>query len=195
MARFTTIALSLVLQCLVFRSVLAIPNPANTLTPATLAQHDPWKWFWISSDGTQIISIPGPYTYGFSNFHGSQIPQPGLAKFLFECEFGLFGQVPPSGAGVWTPYPAGTYTCNGNVPNLPTSLHVRLADNGVGWTMAYHDLAFLIKMLHDTQGVEEESPFFSFLFNYTPDVDKVPYQRVANGEWVKSVGNVAAATS
>ena len=135
------------------------------------------------------------YTFGFNNFHGAQIPQPGLAKFLFECEFGLFDKVPASGQGVWTPSPAGKYACNGNVPNLSTTLRIALAANPIGWKMAYHDLAFLIKVLHDTQGVEKESPFFDFAFNYTPDVGRVPYARVANGEFVRSFGNGGVTTS
>ena len=63
-----------------------------------------------------------------------------------------------------------------------------LVENTVGWKMAYHDLAFLIKVLHDTEGVKDEAPFFDFIFNYTDELDERPYERVVNGEWVKRFG-------
>lgn len=132
------------------------------------------------------------YTLGFSNYHGAATPRPGLAKFLFDCEFGLFGQVPASGSGVWTPYPYGKYVCNGNIPGM---VRMYLAENTVGWKMAYHDLAFLLKVLHDTEGVKDEAPFFDFVFNYTDELDDHPYQRVVNGEWVKTYSGTAVTSA
>lgn len=37
-----------------------------------------------------------------------------------------------------------------------------LVDDTVGCEMVYCDLAFLIKVLYDTEGVKEEAPFFDF---------------------------------
>lgn len=44
---------------------------------------------------------------------------------------------------------------------------MNLVDITDGWKTAYHDLAFLIKVLHDTVGVKDETLFFDFIFNYT----------------------------
>ncbi|CAD6594089.1 MAG: hypothetical protein ASARMPRED_008517 [Alectoria sarmentosa] len=172
-----------------------------------------WTWFWISGDGSQIVPVNGPrdkptnltatetllaagnghsYTFGFANYHGAATPRPGLAKFLFDCEFGLFGQVPASGLGVWTPYPQGKYICNGNLPGM---VRMSLVDNTVGWKMAYHDLAFLIKVLHDTEGVKDEAPFFDFEFNYTDELGSTPYQRIMNGEWVRTYSGTTATSA
>lgn len=142
---------------------------------------------------TNLTSANGhSYTFGFANYHGSATPRPGLAKFLFDCEFGLFGQVPALGSGVWTPYPQGKYVCNGNLPGM---IRTNLVENSVGWKMAYHDLAFLIKVLHDTEGVKDVAPFFDFVFNYTNELDDTPYQRILNGEWVRTYSGTAATSA
>ncbi|CAF9936683.1 hypothetical protein IMSHALPRED_010857 [Imshaugia aleurites] len=193
---------------------ISASNPRSNSTESAQAGKLPgWTWFWISSDGSQIVPVAGPqdkprnlttpyslsaaenghsYTFGFANYHGAATPRPGLAKFLFDCEFGLFGQVPASGLGVWTPYPQGKYVCNGNLPGM---VRMNLVDNTVGWKMAYHDLAFLIKVLHDTEGVKDEAPFFDFVFNYTDELDDHPYQRIVNGEWVKTYGGTGATSA
>ena len=74
-------------------------------------------------------------------------------------------------------------------------VRMNLVDNSVGWKMAYHDLAFLIKVLHDTEGVKDEAPFFDFIFNYTDELDDHRYQRVVNGEWVRRYGSTAATSA
>ena len=79
--------------------------------------------------------------------------------------------------------------CNGNLPGV---IRMNLVENSVGWKMAYHDLAFLIKVLHDTEGVKDEAPFFDFVFNYTDELEERGYQRVVNGEWVKKYGGVVS---
>lgn len=39
-------------------------------------------------------------------------------------------------------------------------------------------------MLHDTRGVDEGgAQWFDFVFNYTPEVDTTPYERVVEGKW------------
>ncbi|KAM0800984.1 hypothetical protein BDR22DRAFT_888998 [Usnea florida] len=207
--------LSSVITFLYFLSVvstLSLPASSSALNLLSHSQgnatnslqlpSNEWTWLWISGDGSQIVPINGPqdtptnltgsanghsYTFGFANYHGTPTPRPGLAKFLFDCEFGLFGQVPAS-TGVWTAYPGGKYVCNGNLPGM---IRMNLVENSVGWKMAYHDLAFLIKVLHDTEGVKDEAPFFDFVFNYTDELEKRGYQRVVNGEWVKRYGGVS----
>ena len=131
------------------------------------------------------------YTFGFSNNHGPGTPRPGLAKFLFDCEFGLFDATPASGLGVWTPYPRGKYICNGN---LQGQLLMNLIPNTIDYKMAIHDLAFFNKVLHDTRGVEDSAPFFDFVFNYTPELDTTPYERVVEGQWRSKYGDVTAAS-
>lgn len=61
--------------------------------------------------------------------------------------------------------------------------------------MAIHDLAFFNKVLHDTRGVEAGgAPFFDFVFNYTPELDTVPYERVVEGQWRSKFGDGAGAS-
>ena len=72
---------------------------------------------------------------------------------------------------------------------------MNLVENTLDWKMAYHDLAFLINVLHDTEGVKDEAPFFDFIFNYTDELDTHPYQRVVNGEWVKAYDGTAVKSS
>lgn len=60
--------------------------------------------------------------------------------------------------------------------------------------MAIHDLAFFNKVLHDTRGVEDSTPFFDFIFNYTPELDTTPYERVVEGQWKNKYGDVTAAS-
>ena len=137
-----------------------------------------------------ILNGGHSYEFGFGNWHGASTPQPGLAKYLFECEFELFGQVPASGLGVWRPYPRGHYVCNNG--QLSGMIRVDLDDNDVGYNMAYHDLAFVLKVLHDTEGVKAEVPFFDFHVNYTPDVDERPPETVMHGSWVNAVRGVTS---
>ncbi len=159
------------------------PSAAGTFTEHRHSQDKPTN---LSASDGLLAAANGPsYTFGFANYHGAATPRPGLAKFLFDCEFGLFGQVPASGLGVWTPYPQGKYDCHGNLPGV---IRMSLVENTVGWKMAYHELAFLIKVLHHTEGVKDEAPFFDFIFNYTDELHERPYERVVNGEWVKIFG-------
>ena len=214
-----------------------------TLSPSSsLTAHENttgWTWFYVSGDGSQILSIKGPWVLlvrasspkkkktnirflqlkrnlslnssaaaktslrricsprahptatRFSNNHGPATPRPGLAKFLFDCEFGLFDATPASGLGVWTPYPRGKYICNGN---LDGQLLMTLVSNTIDYKMAIHDLAFFNKVLHDTRGVEDSAPFFDFVFNYTPELDSTPYERVVEGQWRSKYGDVTVAS-
>jgi len=120
------------------------------------------------------------YKFGFGSWHGTEIPRPGLAKFLFQCEFNLFGQIAAPGQGVWTPYPRGRYVCNGELPGM---VRVDLDENNVGWKMAYHDLAFVLKVLHDSEAVKDKVPFFDFHVIYTPETEGTPEETVAYGSW------------
>lgn len=146
--------------------------------------------------GTSVLTgtygVTGPYSgdsyvFGFANFHGAAHPRPALAKFLFECEFGLFGQIPASDPGVWTPYPDAVYGCYGD----PGVLSMKRVEQSTGWLMAYHDLAFLIKVLHDTQGVKDEAPWFDFQFGWSNRTGVYPHVPIINGKWDRSYGTTA----
>ena len=75
-------------------------------------------------------------------------------------------------------------------------IRMSLLENFVGWEMAYHDLAFSIKVLHGTEGVKDEAPFFDFgsITKSTDELDSQPYQkqRVVDGECVKVYDDTAA---
>ena len=93
---------------------------------------------------------------------------------------------------MWTPYPGGKYECKGNLPGV---VRIKVVKNVYGWKMAIHDIAFLIKVVHEIEGVKDESQFFDFVVNYTNNLDAHPYQTVASGEWEKSDASTTAATS
>ena len=131
------------------------------------------------------------YTFSFGNYHGPAIPRPGLAKFLFDCEYGLFDQTPASGRGVWTPYPRGKYVCKGD---LDGAVSLKMIGNHFGWNLAIHDIAFLIKMMHEIEGVKDGSRFFDFVVNYTNESDMDTFETVAYGKW-ESTGAITAVTS
>ena len=104
--------------------------------------------------------------------------RPGLAKFLFNCEFYLLDEIAKPGRGVWFPTPQHKYVCNGDLPGM---VRIDLAQNDVGWNAAYHDIAFIIKVLHDVKAVEDETPFFDFHVNYTPELGEREYETMAYG--------------
>ena len=49
--------------------------------------------------------------------------------------------------------------------------------------MTIQDVAFLIKVMHDVEGVKDGSRFFDFVVNYTNESDMHPFQPVAYGRW------------
>ena len=62
-----------------------------------------------------------------------------------------------------------------------------LVENTIDYEMTYHDLAFVLKVLHDEEAVKDETFFFDFEFNYSPDTTTTPtLQRVMDGEWVRA---------
>ena len=71
---------------------------------------------------------------------------------------------------------------------------MRLISNTIDYKMAIHDLAFFNRVLHDTRGVEVSTPFFDFVFNYTPELDTTPYERVVEGQWKSKYGDGTAAS-
>ena len=133
------------------------------------------------------------YTFSIDNHHGDKpFPSPAFSEYLFDCVFQLFKQVPRGGEGAQSPYPDGRYACN--LSQLPGTVRVDLVPNTIDYKMAYDDLAFVLKVLHDEEAIKKETWFFDFEFNYTPDQKTTPdLQRVMNGQWVKAPrpGNLA----
>ena len=133
------------------------------------------------------------YTVSFGNHHGPVTPRPGLANFLFECEFGLIDQMPSSSAqGKWTPYPQGKYACT---TDSPGTLGMRVVKNDFGWSMAYRDIGFLIKVVYYKQALQSSAQSFDFVVNYTNDRDRHRFRTVAYGEWRNTNGNTAGTSS
>ena len=144
-----------------------------------------------ATNGLPTSANGDTYTFSFGNYHGAATPRPGLAKFLFDCEYGLFGQTPASGRGVQTPYPRGKYICRGDINGV---VDLRLIGNRFGWSLTIHDIAFLIKVMHEIEGVKDGSRYFDFVVNYTNESDLHPYETVAYGKW-ESTGAITAVTS
>lgn len=65
--------------------------------------------------------------------------------------------------------------------------------NHFGWSLTIHDVAFLIKTMHDIEGVKDGSRFFDFVVNYTDGLDMRAFETVAYGKW-ESTGAVTAGT-
>ena len=57
-----------------------------------------------------------------------------------------------------------------------------------------HDVAFLIKVMHDIEGVKDGSRFFDFVVNYSNESGVRPFETVAYGKW-DSTGGITAGTS
>ena len=71
-------------------------------------------------------------------------------------------------------------------------VRVDLVENTIQYEMAYHDLAFVIKVLHDEEAVKDETYFFDIEFNYNPNITTTPdLQRVMDGQWVRAFRNDA----
>lgn len=68
-------------------------------------------------------------------------------------------------------------------------------EQSTGWLMAYHDLAFLTKVLHDTQGIKNEAPWFKFQFGWSNQTHVYPHVPIVNGKWDESYSSTAATSS
>lgn len=63
--------------------------------------------------------------------------------------------------------------------------------NHFGWSLAIHDIAFLIKEVHRCQGDKEQVRYFDFVVNYSKEEGGRKMQTVAYGEWESSEGRAA----
>ena len=79
---------------------------------------------------------------------------------------------------------------NGNAPG--SKLEMTLKQNTARWDMAWHDIGFLLKVLHDVEAVKDESQFFAFEANYTPDLSEMTYQKVVGGTWMAPIGETSS---
>ena len=137
-----------------------------------------FKSFATSNNGNDFT-----YLYGLSSGYGPFNAEPAFARFLFQCEFNLFDLIPASGAGVWTPAKNGLYSCDNGL--VPGTLQVNWKTNPIGYGMNYHDLAFVVKVLHDANSNNSTVGYFSFAFQAAKGGSS-DYYDVMSGTWAAS---------